>query len=219
MVPGPGHSLVEPMVTREQHPIAAAILAGGLARRLGGINKATLQVGDRRIIDCQLALLRQVADPVFIVSGQPDAFGDLAESPSVVGDALPRAGPLGGIYTALVASPRARTLVVACDMPFLSPALLEILSRPSLADVVIPRSDAGYEPLCATWSDRCAAVIRRRIERGQLKAALVVEELRVEEIGPAAVAACDPLGLLFVNVNTPHDYERAQELSRLKSAR
>jgi hypothetical protein len=50
-----------------------------------------------------------------------------------------------------------------------------------------------------------------------LKAALLTEDLRVEEIGPEVLASCDSHGLLFVNVNTPHDYERAQELSRLKS--
>jgi molybdopterin-guanine dinucleotide biosynthesis protein A len=95
--------------------------------------------------------------------------------------------------------------------------VLQRLTAPSEADLVIPRSGRGYEPLCATWSAACAAPIRRRIERGLLKAALVVEDVRVEEIGPDVLASCDPRGLLLVNVNTPHDYERAQELSRLES--
>jgi molybdopterin-guanine dinucleotide biosynthesis protein A len=207
------------MMSHEQRPIAAAILAGGLARRMAGANKATLRVGERRIIDRQLALLRQVADPVFIVASQPAAFGDLVGAPAVVPDVQPGAGPLGGIYTALVSSPHARTLVVACDMPFLTLPLLQLLCRESEAELVIPRTAAGYEPLCATWSVTAAGVVGRRIERGQLKAALVVEELRVEEIGPEILASCDPDGLLFVNVNTPHDYERAQEVSRLKSTR
>jgi hypothetical protein len=50
-----------------------------------------------------------------------------------------------------------------------------------------------------------------------LKTALVVEELQVEEIGPDILASFDPHGLLFVNINTPHDYERAQRLSRVES--
>jgi molybdopterin-guanine dinucleotide biosynthesis protein A len=207
---------VKLMNTRESRPLAAAILAGGRARRMAGVNKATLPVGERRIIDRQLTLLRQVADPVFIVSsGHRDAFADLAVD--VVPDLTPGAGPLGGIYTALVSSTQPRTLVVACDMPFLTLPLLVHLTRDSDADLVIPRSAAGLEPLCAVWSAAAADAIRRRIERGQLKAALVVEELRVEEIGPEVLASCDPHGLLFVNVNTPHDYERAQGLSRLES--
>lgn len=181
---------------------------------MGGRNKAILTVGDRRIIDRQLALLRQVADPVFIVSGRRDAFHDLAVA--TVDDVIPGAGSLGGIYSAIVSSPHPRTLVVACDMPFLTLPLLERLASPSDADLVIPRSVRGYEPLCATWGQACAIAIRRRIDRGLLKAALLVEELRVEEIGPEVLASCDPHGLLFVNVNTSHDYERAQELSRLE---
>jgi molybdopterin-guanine dinucleotide biosynthesis protein A len=195
--------------------IAAAILAGGLARRMSGANKATLKVGAGRIIDRQIALLQQVADPVFIVSGRHEAFRDL--SLEIVDDVVPGAGALGGIYSAIVSSPHARTLIVACDLPFLTLPLLQELARPRQADLVIPRSERGYEPLCATWSRAAADPIRRRIDRGILKAALLVDELRVEEIGPEILAACDPHGLLFVNVNTAHDYERAQELSRRES--
>lgn len=201
----------------ERSPIAAAILAGGLARRMAGVNKATLRVGDRRIVDRQLALLRQVADPVFIVSNHREAFSNLGVE--VLPDVIPNAGPLGGIYTAIRASPHPRTIVVAGDMPFLTLALLRHLAADSTADLVIPQSAAGYEPLCATWSAAAAEVVRRQIERGILKAALLVKELHVEAIGPAILASCDPHGLLFVNVNTPHDYERAQGLSHLESNR
>jgi molybdenum cofactor guanylyltransferase len=195
--------------------LATAILAGGRAHRLGGINKAALRIGDRRIVDRQIALLRNVADNVFIVSDRAELFTDLGVR--VVNDLLPGAGALGGIHAAIAQSPAERTIVVACDMPFLSMELLRRLARPSDADVVIPRTARGYEPLCAAWSAVCAEPIRRRIERGALKAALVLEDLRVEEIGPDILASCDPYGLLFVNVNTAHDYERAQELSDLES--
>ncbi len=135
----------------------------------------------------------------------------------MVPDVIAGAGPLGGIYTALLASTRERTLIVGCDLPFLTLPLLERLAAPSAAELVIPRSSRGYEPLCATWAAPCAGVLRRRIEAGTLKAALVVEELRVEEIGEEFLASCDPHGLLFVNINTPHDYERAQRLGRVAS--
>jgi len=196
-------------------PIAAAILAGGEARRMAGADKSALRVGPSRIIDRQLALLRRIADPVFIVSSRGRPRG--GDSLQVVPDAVTGAGALGGIYSALLASPHPRTIVVACDMPFLTLPLLARLAEPSTADVVMPRSARGYEPLCAAWAAGCADIIRRRIEQGLLKAAQLVEVLRVEEIGPDALAACDPLGLLFVNVNTPHDYERARELGRLES--
>jgi molybdopterin-guanine dinucleotide biosynthesis protein A len=195
--------------------IAAAILAGGRARRMGGVNKETLRIDGVRIVDRQLAVLRQVADPIFVVSNDPDRFADL--DLRVVPDAIPDAGALGGIYAAIVASPRPRTMVVACDMPFLSVMLLQRLARESSADLVIPRSERGYEPLCAAWSARAAPVLRRRIESGLLTVAAAVEDLQVEAVGPEFLASCDPRGLLFVNVNTLHDYERVRELGRVES--
>ena len=111
-------------VTHEPGLLAAAILAGGRARRLGGANKAALAIGERRIIDRQLALLRQVADPVLIVAPDDQMYRDVVEPARIVPDVLPGAGPLGGIYTALVSSPHDRMLIVACDLPFLNLALL-----------------------------------------------------------------------------------------------
>ena len=198
-------------------PVAAAILAGGRATRLGGANKATLLVGGARIIERQIPVLRQVADPLFVVSSDRAAYADLGLR--TVPDIIAGAGALGGIYTAIVSSPRERTLVVACDLPFLPEALLRRLVKGHDADVVIPRSERGYEPLCAVYARRCAEPIRSRIERGDLRAQSLPEGVLVEEIGPEALATYDPDGLLFVNVNTPHDYERAQGLSEMKMKR
>jgi molybdopterin-guanine dinucleotide biosynthesis protein A len=193
--------------------LAAAILAGGRATRLGGANKAALLLGGMRIVDRQLAALREVADRVFIVATNAAPYADLGVR--IVPDIIPNAGPLGGIYTAIVNSPCERTLVVGCDMPFLPAALLRALGRARAADQVIPRSARGYEPLCAVYGKRCAEPLRARIDRGDLQASVLPEGIRVEEIGPEALMSYDPHGLLFVNVNTPHDYERARSLIEL----
>jgi molybdopterin-guanine dinucleotide biosynthesis protein A len=190
--------------------VAAAILAGGRARRIGGLNKAGLHVGALRIIDRQLAVLRRFADPVFVVTADGSAF--IEPDIRVVADLVPGAGALGGIYTAIVSSPQDRTLVVACDMPFVDARLIERLVAPSAADIVVPRPASGYEPLCATYARRCADAIHARIRRGELKAAEVIRDVRVEEIGPDLLATYDPHGVQFTNINTPHDYQRALEL-------
>lgn len=194
-------------------PLAAAILTGGRASRLGGTRKATLALGGAPIIERQLAVLTRVATPIFLVtSAQSPPDADLR----VVRDEFPDHGALGGIYTAIVASPHERTLVVACDMPFLSQALLELMARID-ADVVMPRTMRGYEPLCAIYSRACAAPMRARLTRGELEASRLPEGVRVAEVGPETLAAYDPDGLLFVNVNTPHDYERAKEVLEERS--
>jgi molybdopterin-guanine dinucleotide biosynthesis protein A len=201
-----GSDIVRSVMT-ERPPLAAAILTGGRASRLGGVRKATLSVGGTPIIARQIAVLARLAAPIFLVTSmEAPADADL----SVVRDEFPGCGALGGIYTAIVASPHPRTLVVACDMPFLSGALIEHLASID-ADLVIPRTERGYEPLCAIYSRACAAPIRARLARGELEASRLPEGVRVAEVGPETLVAYDPDGLLFVNVNTPHDYERATD--------
>lgn len=195
-------------------PPAAAILAGGSARRFGGSAKALLDVGGERIIDRQLRALRQITDAIFVVAADPSPFAGLALD--VVPDAIPGCGALGGIYTAIQRSPRARTLVVASDMPFLNPSFLQRLADTD-SDVVMPRTARGLEPLCALYSRACAEPIRRRLAAGSLEAAVVPEGVRSEEIGPEVLAAYDPDGLMFVNVNTPHDHARARGLAEVKA--
>jgi molybdopterin-guanine dinucleotide biosynthesis protein A len=194
--------------------VAAAILAGGQARRFGGAIKAALEIGGRRIFDRQYDLLHAVASTVFVV-GRAD--GPWTERRlRVVPDEMPGTGALGGIYTAIVASPCDRTLVVGCDMPFLSGPFLRRLLDVKDADAVMPRGPGGYEPLCAVYRKACAPGMRERIARGALEAAVPPAGVRVTEIGPGEIAAFDPEGLLFVNVNTPHDYARAKGLIELK---
>ena len=192
--------------------LTAAILAGGAARRMGGADKSSLPVGGERILDRQLAALRALTDSILVVGGAQGRYEALGLR--TVPDAIPAGGALAGIYSAIVASPHAWTLVVACDMPFLSaPLLLELAARRSaLVDVVMPRTRDGLQPLCALYSERCAPRLRSRLERGLLRASEIVGDVRVEELGPDEIAAYDPDGLMFVNVNTPHDYERAKEV-------
>lgn len=196
--------------------LAAAIVAGGAARRLGGAAKALLRVGNQRIIDRQLAALRAVTQTIFIVATDGAPYDGLGLR--VVPDAIAGAGALGGIYTAIVESPAPRTLVLACDMPFVTPALFEALTAAEheAADIVIPRTARGVEPLCAVYTKRCAPSIRERIERGALEASTLPAGMRVVEIGPDALAAFDDGEELFANVNTPHDYARARRLIELK---
>ena len=187
---------------------AAAIIAGGRGRRLGGLDKSELVIGGRRIIDRQLAALGQVAPRVLVVADDHHRFR--ASGLQVCGDLLPGAGPLGGLHTALTRSPGPRTLVVAGDLPFLSAAFLRHLAvRAPHADAVMPRNADGLQPLCAVYDRRCADAVRTRIARGQRRLLDLAGALRVAEVGPEEVAAFDPDGMLLFNVNTPADHARA----------
>ena len=190
----------------------AAILVGGQARRFGGRDKSALRIGSTTILERQIAVLGPLADRVFIVAsgrGRVDARG-LA----VVLDRLPGTGTLGALYTALSASTAEFTLVVACDMPFLTARFLAHLadSAPGF-DLAIPRSSDGLQPMCAMYSRSCLEPIRARVAETTLRVQDLATEVRTREIGPDEIAAFDPDGVLFFNVNTPADYRRAVEIA------
>src|SRR6266542_1829680 len=191
--------------------VSAAILAGGLARRLGGADKAALVVGRARIIDRQLAALSAVADDIRIVANDMDRYAAIGVR--VIPDAIAGAGPLGGIYSALLDARHDRVVVLACDLPFVTVALLQRLvaelGSGEEIDAVVPRSARGLESLCAVYSRRCAAAARARIERGALQVAGLLDDVRVRVLQGDALAPYDA-GALFENVNTPHDHERAR---------
>ena len=193
------------------YPISAAILAGGRAARFDGADKASLVVGGRRIVERQLAALASVAGDVRIVGNDPARYADLGVV--VIPDLVTGAGPLGGVYTALADARHARVLVLACDLPFVSAALLDRLAIESgtgeEVDAVVPRTRRGLEPLCAMYRKRCAGAARRQIDAGDLRMTAFVAGLRVRELDCRTLAAEDE-GTLFENVNTPHDYARAR---------
>jgi molybdopterin-guanine dinucleotide biosynthesis protein A len=169
------------------------------------VNKGTLRVGDAEIADRQLDALRAVASTIFVVGGAAPVWW--TRGVPIVPDDMPGLGALGGICTALVHSPCDRTLIVACDMPFLTADFLRRLAAIGDADLVIPRTARGYEPLCAIYTRACLPDIRARIARGALEAAVLPQGVRIAELGPDRL---DMDERVFVNVNTPHDYERAR---------
>jgi molybdopterin-guanine dinucleotide biosynthesis protein A len=194
--------------------VTAAILAGGKATRFGGRNKSELRVGSLAILERQLGVLREVADQTIIVANDSRPFESYGVR--VLPDAIPGHGALGGLYTAIVASHTEHTLVVAGDMPFLDAAFLRrLIAAGSDVDIAVPRTTEGYEPLCASYSRRCAAVLKSQMDSGKLrlsdlltvKAGLTVHELGLEEIARYG----DPARLFF-NINTAEDYARASSL-------
>ena len=189
-----------------------AILAGGHARRLGGLNKARLilQPGSASLLDRQLARLRRVVDRTIIIANDAERFSGAGVP--VIPDLVPDGGALGALYTAVHAAGTERTLVMACDMPFVSERLLtHLVSVGRGVDIAIPRTARGYEPLCATYSRRSAGELRRLIDEQRFRLSDIarIPGLNVHEVGRDELEAFGPEDVLFFNLNTPEDHARA----------
>src|SRR5215472_14741130 len=129
--------------------VNGAILAGGQSRRMGQ-DKAALLIDGEPLLLRTVRLLRRVTVDLAIIG--PAERGILAPGVPVIPDRWPNCGPLGGIATALQALAGEAVLVVGCDMPFLSPALLRYLSTlvPGY-DAVVIRLDRQVHPLHAVY--------------------------------------------------------------------
>ena len=191
--------------------MTAAILAGGRATRFDGHDKSALVVSGRTILDRQIAELSQVASDLLIVGGESRA--GVPEGVRHVADQVPGCGPLGGLHAALSAARGAAVLVVACDMPFLSAPLLRHLltladGAPGgdVVDIVVPRTERGYHPLCAVYTRACLEPIARRLADGRLTLVALLDDVRVRVVTAEALAAFGDPDRLLANVNTPLEY-------------
>ena len=149
--------------------LAAAILAGGKARRFGGRDKSRLVVQSHSIINRQVDVLQQVVTQIFVVAADAGRFADLGLP--VVPDLIPGLGALGGIHTAIERSPAERVIVIACDLPFLHPGLLARLAdRCENHDAAWVHGPRGAEPLLACYRRTAGPAVRQAIDAGQLRA-------------------------------------------------
>ena len=193
------------------------VLAGGLARRMGGGDKALIRIGNETILQRTLARLApQVSGIVLNANGDPARFAPFGLP--VVADSVPDfAGPLAGILAGLdwAAANRAGiewVVSVPGDCPFLPRDLVGRLHEARSAEgkpLACAHSGDWRHPVVGLWPVAL---------REDLRHAVTVEDLRKIEVWTARhgvaladwpTAPVDP----FFNVNTPEDVERANALS------
>jgi molybdopterin-guanine dinucleotide biosynthesis protein A len=192
--------------------ITGVIQAGGKSTRMGGEPKALLELGGRRIVERVLDVVRAVTERVLLVTNTPDLYAFLGLP--MVPDVFPDGGSLGGIYSGLRAAPGDAAFTVACDMPFLSPAVARlVLARADEADVVAPRVGEQWETLHACYGKACLGPMERRLREGRLKITGFFDEVRVLAIPEAEVARLADPAVVFMNVNTPDELARARALA------
>ena len=206
--------------TQNKIPLAA-IVAGGKARRMGA-DKAVLLLEGVPLIERVWARVATVSARLVTVGGVP-RLGHLGVP--TIQDFYTGADSLGGIATALryasaELGPRTAVLCVACDMPLLEPNLLLHLYRISCGwDVVVPRVEAGYEPLCAVYRVTCLPVMEGQIGRANFAVRGIFRSVRTLEVKEEELRGIDPDLLSFLNVNRPGDLDAAREALSQRSIR
>ena len=184
---------------------SGAILTGGRARRLGGRDKSRLLVGGRTILTRQVDALLPCVDRIFAVGGSSPSDDARLQ---VIADRLVDRGPLGGLDAALAAAGEDAVLLLACDLPHVTTALLaHLISLCTSVDAVVPRTERGYHPLCAVYAQSCRDAVRRRLEDGALRMRDVLADLHVRTVESDELARIGVPDLLLANINTVADLD------------
>lgn len=197
---------------RGKADVAAAIIAGGKASRLGGQVKALIEIEGRTILDHILEVVAPRVSALAISANDPTPYHgrDLL----VIPDQTLGQGPLAGIAAALRWCRRPYLLVIGCDMPYVDEPLIELLlsRRAPGVDVIAPFAGGEPQPLIALYSNRVLPAVERRLHGGQLKAGDLVrdESLTLTRIYEDELRLCDPELRCLTNINAPEDLVRSR---------
>ena len=188
--------------------MVAIILSGGNNRRMLH-NKAFLQMGQKSIIEREIEVLSTFFSRIIVVTNTPENHEHLRVS--LVSDLVPGKGPLGGIYSGLMAPKDKYNFVVSCDLPFLNAGLISYMIELTEGhDIVVPRLNGLVEPLHAIYSKHCLIPIKRQLDRNELKIQSFFGEVKVRYIRESEIKKYDPKGIAFFNVNTEEDLGKAR---------
>jgi molybdopterin-guanine dinucleotide biosynthesis protein A len=198
-------------------PTLGLVLAGGLARRMGGGDKARIKIGGASILRRVLACLTPQCSRVII-----NANGDLARFAdagcAMVADSVPNfAGPLAGILAGLdwaaQNAPAAEWLVsVPGDCPFLPRDLVALLHEAravSNVPLACARSGEWRHPVVGLWPVKLRDNLRHALVGGNLHKIELWTARHGIAIAEWPTSPFDP----FFNVNTPEDAARAEAVA------
>jgi molybdopterin-guanine dinucleotide biosynthesis protein A len=193
-------------------PCTGVILAGGMNTRFSGQCKAFLSVGGVRIIDRLYRIFSALFKDIILVTNEPQKFLDW--DVRIVADIFPIRSSKTGIHSGLFYTLTPFAFFAACDTPFLKKELVQnIISKiePGI-DVVVPETQAGFEPLCAVYSKKCLQPIEEQILQNKLTIRQLFKKRRVKKIPEKVLRKKDPDLISFFNINTPQDQEEAEKM-------
>lgn len=184
----------------------AIILAGGDSQRMGR-DKANLMLGEQTLLQRVMVTMQQVFPFVIVSVRQPRPEINLPqvcdEQPN---EGMPGAGPLAGLVSGLSRVTTPWAFAVACDMPFVEPAVVELLGKfRSIYQAVVPVVQGHPQPLAAFYASSCLAVMRESLQMRDKSLRGVLHKLDVCYVDQAGLLDADPQLRSFIDLDTPQD--------------
>lgn len=168
-----------------------------------GFDKATTVFFGRTLIEHVYDVAKRVFTDIMIVTSNHNNLKGVEGR--ILRDIVSVRSPISGILTSLVGSLCDYTFVLACDMPFITENSLRcVLDSLEGEDIVVPRTNKGFEPLHAIYRRRCIPFLVKLLDSGFMKIQSVFSyvELKIVEDNPSFYNG----GVsVFTNINTQED--------------
>jgi len=206
---------------------SAVILAGGASRRLGA-EKSLLLFDDKPLLCWTVERLSSVAEETIVVARDEEhsrrlekvlsQFLPVSIKPAMAWDSLPGYGPVAGIAAGLGRARGKFAFATACDLPFLSPRVVERLYITAEEDSdcggAVPVQANGYfEPLhCVYHRQKMRQACEKAMAAGERRIFAPLQEIGIRQVAVELLRPLDGDLLTFFNLNTREDMERAEYL-------
>ncbi|MEJ2344560.1 MAG: molybdenum cofactor guanylyltransferase MobA [Gammaproteobacteria bacterium] len=182
--------------------VTGVVLAGGRARRMGGLDKGLVPLNGRPMIEYALHALRpQVADIVINANRNHSRYG--AYGYRLIADQMgDYSGPLAGMASAMSIVTTPYVVTVPCDSPLIAPDLVERLQqalRAREADLAVAHDGQRMQPVFALLPVRLLDNLREFLAAGERK----IDRWYAQHT--VALADFSDAGEMFINVNTPEE--------------
>jgi molybdopterin-guanine dinucleotide biosynthesis protein A len=201
---------------------ATIVLAGGLSQRLGQ-SKPFFRLLGEPLLWHTITQVQKFSDETVVAIGGNDSIEKylsfLNDKVRIAKDDSEYRSPLVGILTGLRFVRSAYTMIVACDLPFLSQHVaFHLFDTAMNCDAVVPKWPNGYiEPLHSVYNvAKTKLATERTLQNGELRVSNMIDRLdNVTYVDVEELRKFDRDLLTFFNINTKEDLKKAEEMLKV----
>jgi len=197
-----------------QNKVSGVVLAGGMARRMGRLDKGLLPFHGRPLVSYAIAAMVPLVDELLISANRNQAHYATFGYPTISDENCHFDGPLAGILAAMQAAHHPLLLVMPCDSPLIQTEHLQRLLSNLDANVDIAVADDGarMHPVFAALKTHLQTDLKRYLQSGERKLQNWFNHQRLAKVDFSA----EPT--VFANINTPEELRTLESLESVKIA-
>lgn len=184
------------------------LLAGGLSRRFGS-PKAFAEMNGKTFYEITYDILAKLCEHVIIVT-RPELVEKFPENVRVIVDdeRFFGCGPLAGIHAAMLEERANRYVVLPCDMPLITEAVVRKLIELHQSELTVTVADGRTQPLVSVWEHTMFKTIEKTLINKNYKMSAVFDQTTVQYIDAKELTSATDV---FININTVADKEEARK--------